>query len=75
MLAPPALKAVNPSATAPVITEGATNLTESGAIIGTLPHTTSISTGLYENYGDGKAQPPEFERLIICFLLTMQRIR
>ncbi|RDX54670.1 thioredoxin-like protein [Polyporus arcularius HHB13444] len=49
MLAPPELTAVNPLGSAPVITDGALNLAESGAIV----------EYILQKYGKGRAQPPE----------------
>ncbi|KAI0711122.1 thioredoxin-like protein [Cerioporus squamosus] len=49
MLAPPELTAVNPLGNAPVITDGALNLAESGAIV----------EYILLKYGKGRAQPPE----------------
>ncbi|RPD65667.1 thioredoxin-like protein [Lentinus tigrinus ALCF2SS1-7] len=49
MLAPPELTAVNPLGNAPVITDGALNLAESGAIV----------EYIIQKYGKGRAQPLE----------------
>ncbi|KAI0765373.1 thioredoxin-like protein [Fomes fomentarius] len=53
MVAPPALQAVNPLGTAPVITDGDLNLAESGAIV----------EYIIQKYGNGRAQPPESGRV------------
>ena len=48
MLAPPALRKVHPLGKSPVITDGATTVAESGAIV----------EYLVDTYGDGKLKPP-----------------
>ena len=48
MLAPPELKAVHPLGKSPVITDGATTVAESGAIV----------EYLIESYGNGRLAPP-----------------
>lgn len=71
-VAPEELKAVHPLGTAPVITDGAVTLAESGAIIGTESYAVTseatmrlelnLAPGTLEyiirKYGDGKVRPP-----------------
>jgi glutathione S-transferase len=82
LLAPRELLAINPLGKAPVITDGAVTLSESGAIVGALQSLIfcTVFTYAYESlleylitkYSIGKGQPPESGKLDNLYCASSQ---